>query len=271
MVAMNVWPTDAADGSVANEARWRKMARHWVPTGVCAGVGAQMLPSLAGANLTVKAGACWVDGHFCELPGDQVLTSTANGLAVVRFDPAANSAQLLYLDGVSAPSQSPTGVYELAIAKITGSVLADQRTLVGGAQKQWDMPWGVQGVAVSALNVGGQQPTIDVVNAVVPSLVANRRLQVTAYLNVTNGGAQNQMTGYITDVANATLLIAGWTVPASFSAIHVMNAYLVSAAGGPFTFKARLGGTAPWAISGSAIQSHSIAVVDIGPAGPPLT
>jgi hypothetical protein len=137
MVAMNVWPTDAADGSVATEARWRKMARQWVPSGVCAGVGAEMQPTLAGVNLTVKAGACWVDGHFCELPGDQVLTATANGLAVVRFDPAANSAQLLYLDGVAAPSQSPTGIYELPIAKITGSVLADQRAVVTSVQTPW--------------------------------------------------------------------------------------------------------------------------------------
>lgn len=131
MVAMNVWPTDAADGSVSSEARWRKMARYWVSTGVCAGQGADMLPTLAFPNLTVKAGACWVDGHYCELPGDQVLAVTANGLCVVRFDPAANTAQLLYLDGVSTPSQSPTGVYEIPIAKITGSTLADWRSLVG--------------------------------------------------------------------------------------------------------------------------------------------
>jgi hypothetical protein len=131
MVAMNVWPTDAADGSVANEARWRKMGRLWTPTGAAAAAaGSALLPTLAFPNLTVKAGGCWVDGHFCELPGDQVLAVTANGLAVVRFDPAANTAQLLYLDGVTVPAQSPTGTYEMPVAKISGSALIDVRAVV---------------------------------------------------------------------------------------------------------------------------------------------
>lgn len=129
MVAMNVWPTDAADGSVASEARWRKMGRQWANSGVCAGTGTDlpMKPTLSGTNLTVTAGACWVDGHYCELAGDQVLTVTANGLVVVRFDPAANTAELLYRDAATAPSQSPAGIWELEIAQIIGSVLQDRR------------------------------------------------------------------------------------------------------------------------------------------------
>jgi hypothetical protein len=127
MVAMNVWPTDAADGSVSSEARWRKMGRVWAPSAVIAGQGLELAPSLAGTNLTVRAGACWVDGHYCELTSDQVLTVTANGIAVVRFDPAANTAELVYRDGVSTPAQSPTGTYELLIAQITASALTDAR------------------------------------------------------------------------------------------------------------------------------------------------
>jgi hypothetical protein len=130
MVAMNVWPTDASDGSVSSEARWRKMARGWQPTGVNVGTGGELAPTLAFPNLTVKSGSAWVDGAYCELLGDQVLAVTANGLCVVRFDPAANTAQLLYLDGASTPSQSPTGIYEMAVAKITGSTLTDARNLL---------------------------------------------------------------------------------------------------------------------------------------------
>ncbi len=111
MVAMNVWPTDAGDGSVANEARWRKMARHWTASGVLAGVGSGMQPSLAFPNLTVKAGAAWVDGHYAELLGDQVLAVTANGIVVVRFDPAANTAELLYRDGITTPTQTTGGTW----------------------------------------------------------------------------------------------------------------------------------------------------------------
>ena len=130
MVAMGVWPTDGGDGSVASEARWRKMARLWSPSGVAAGVLQQMAPSLAGSNLTVAAGAAWIDGHFCELAALTVLPVTANGIAVIRFDPAANTADLVYHDAVTLPVQSPTGVFESVIATITASVLTDGRLLV---------------------------------------------------------------------------------------------------------------------------------------------
>ena len=128
MVAMNVWPTDAADGSVATEARWRKMARLWAPSGVAEGVGGNMAPSLVYPNLTIRSGAAWVDGAYCELTGDQVLAVTANGLVVVRFDPAANTAQLLYRDAISVPAQDPAGTWELPIAQIVGSALVDKRS-----------------------------------------------------------------------------------------------------------------------------------------------
>ena len=129
MVAMNVWPTDGADGSVATEARWRKMARHWAPTEVAPGVGNELYPTLAFPNLTIDHGAFWIDGHYAELLGSQVLAVTANGLVVVRFDPAANTAELLYRDGVSTPAQDPNGVYEMPVAQIAGSALVDVRPL----------------------------------------------------------------------------------------------------------------------------------------------
>ena len=134
MVAMNVWPTDGADGSVASEARWRKMGRVWAPSGVIGGAGGELAPSLAFPNLTVQSGAAWVDGHYTELAGSQVLTATANGLAVVRFDPAANTADLLWRDAVSVPAQSPTGTWELPIAKTVGSALSDQRLIFQAQQ-----------------------------------------------------------------------------------------------------------------------------------------
>lgn len=127
MPLLTVWPTDAADGSVANEARWRKMGRVWAPSGVVAGQGSEMLPTYASGSVTVRAGACWVDGHYCELASTQSVTVTATGIVVVRFDPAANTADLLYRDGVTTPSQSPTGTWELLIASMSGSVMTDRR------------------------------------------------------------------------------------------------------------------------------------------------
>ena len=160
MVAMNVWPTDAAEGSVATEARWRAMARYWQPSGVLVGQGGSLAPSLAYPNLTIQAGVAWVDGHYCELLGSQVLTVTANGLAVVRFDPAANTAELIYRDGATTPTQNPTGIFEIPIAVIAGSALTvDARALVdagGGlvfgstAARDLNLPTPPNGLSVQA-------------------------------------------------------------------------------------------------------------------------
>jgi hypothetical protein len=61
-----------------------------------------------------------------------VLTVTANGLTVVRFDPAANTADLIYRDGATTPNQSPTGIWETPIAQIVGSALRDVRPFTSG-------------------------------------------------------------------------------------------------------------------------------------------
>jgi hypothetical protein len=128
MVAMAVWPTDGADGSVANEARWRKMGRLFAANGVASGIANELAPTLAFPNLTIQAGAAWVDGHYTESASVQTLTATANGMAVVRFDPAANTAELLWRDGASSPSQNPNGVWELPLAKTVGSAITDLRS-----------------------------------------------------------------------------------------------------------------------------------------------
>jgi hypothetical protein len=138
MALLTVWPTDAGDGSVANEARWRKMARLWVPSGVCVAVGGEMAPTLAGLNMTVKSGACYIDGHYAELAADTILPVTANGIAVVRFDPVANTAELLWRSGTGlTPTQNQNGVWEQPIAAVVASAIADRRgALVGPRASQ---------------------------------------------------------------------------------------------------------------------------------------
>ena len=133
MVAMNVWPTDAADGAVTSEARWRKMGHLWAPSGAAAGVGGELKPSYLFPNLTVKSGAAWADGHYCELLADQVfggLTALSIGLVVVRFDPTANTAELLWLDGATVPTQNPAGIWEVPIARQNTGVMTDTRTMI---------------------------------------------------------------------------------------------------------------------------------------------
>jgi hypothetical protein len=262
MVAMNVWPTDAADGSVSSEARWRKMARYWTNTGVLAGQGGDMVPTLAFPNLTVKAGACWVDGHYCELPGDQVLAVTANGLAVVRFDPAANTAQLLYLDGVSAPNQSPTGTFELPIAQISGSALIDRR---GPYAKPWNLPWGFigQGLASADQNGFGAVYT-DITGLIVTFNAVTNRLYRASYQFVT---LQNTAIGYQAfqiSVDGAIAQLGTYTPkPTEFWTITGSNLFVVP--GGSRVVKLRgttSGGTMN--VSNTTAQGRLV-IEDLGP------
>ena len=129
MADLNVWPTDGAGGSVSSEARWRRMARLWVPSGVEETVygPTSLQPSLvAGPTINVAQGACWVDGHYAELTPGVGVPATANGLLVVRFTPADNRAELLYRDAVTVPTQTDA-TWELAIASMTAGAITDRR------------------------------------------------------------------------------------------------------------------------------------------------
>ena len=129
MAQMTGWPTDGADGSVSSEARWRAMARLWAPSGVVAGFGGDLAPTLGSGVINVAAGAAWVDGHYCELATPASEASTATGLLVVRFTPADNKFELVYRDGATTPTQTDA-TWELPIARMTGGVMADVRVLL---------------------------------------------------------------------------------------------------------------------------------------------
>lgn len=125
MPDLAVWPTDGADGSVSSEARWRKMARLWVPSGVAQ--PGDLTPTLAaGPTINVTTGACWLDGHYAEMTAPASVPATANGLLVVRFTPADNHAELLYRDGVSSPTQTDPQ-WELPISQMTAGAMSDRR------------------------------------------------------------------------------------------------------------------------------------------------
>jgi len=129
---LTVWPTDGADGSVSSEARWRKMARIWVPSGVdnsLLGLAGQLVPTLAaGPTINVTAGACWLDGHYAELATPASIPATANGLLVVRFTPADNHAELLYRDAATTCTQT-LATWELPIARMLAGAMQDLRWL----------------------------------------------------------------------------------------------------------------------------------------------
>jgi hypothetical protein len=135
---MNVWPTDAGAGVVANEARWRKMARLWAPSAVAGGIAGELKPAKIPAfpMVSIQAGACWADGHYCELEAAENLAVTPNGILVVRFDPSSDTAALVFRDNGTVPLQTTFGLWEVPIALMVSDVLTDLRGILpitGGA------------------------------------------------------------------------------------------------------------------------------------------
>ena len=129
MAELTGWPTDGAEGSVSSEARWRKMAKLWAPSGTVTGLA----PTLGSGVINVTAGSAWMDGHYAELTSPASETNSANGLLVVRFTPADNTFELVYRDGATTPTQTDA-VWELPIAQMTAGALIDLRdfTTAGG-------------------------------------------------------------------------------------------------------------------------------------------
>jgi hypothetical protein len=164
MPDLTVWPTDGADGSVSSEARWRKMARHWVPSGVVPAsvdtLTGQLAPTLvAGPAIQVANGGCWLDGHYAELPTQQTVPVTANGLLVVRFTPGDNRTELLYRDAASAPTQT-LATFELAIAKMTAGAMTDQRLFAKQGRDGFQRPGAVVHGITALPCTNGSQVTL---------------------------------------------------------------------------------------------------------------
>ena len=123
------WPTDAGDGSVSTEERWRKMAQLWAPSGVVDGYLDRLDPDLSGSTVTVGPGGAWIDGHYAEQLTSSSVAVTSNGLVVIRFTPADNVFELLYRDGATTPTQTDA-TWELPLAQMTGGAMTDLREFV---------------------------------------------------------------------------------------------------------------------------------------------
>jgi hypothetical protein len=126
------WPTDAGDGSVANEARWRKMARLFTPSGVVGGYLQEMVPTMGTGQINVAAGAVWIDGHYAELGTATSVAQSGDGMLVARFTSATNVFELVWRGGILYNQLTQTdAVFEIPIARVAAAAFTDYRSLVG--------------------------------------------------------------------------------------------------------------------------------------------
>jgi microcystin-dependent protein len=128
----NYFPFTSGPGAAATVARWRLMARNWVVggSGVLALYLNQCIPSLFGSTVTVGTGAVWADGFYGEIDSPKTLTISGNGMVVARMDPVAQVINVVFVANQTVPTQTPTGIYEVPIAQVTGTTLTDLRALL---------------------------------------------------------------------------------------------------------------------------------------------
>ena len=154
IIAITFHPFDSGAGAPVYEAQWRKMAEHWLSTGVLRGELNQLAVSATGAGMTVNVatGRAWVKGHFFESDAvearsidsadptnpriDRVVVRAtysqpgvpgAVALAVLKGTPAASPS-------APALTQNTTTMWEISLAQ----VLIDAGAVVVAANKVTD-------------------------------------------------------------------------------------------------------------------------------------
>jgi hypothetical protein len=140
-VAEEYFPFDSGPGADSTEARWRRMARTWAPSGVVGSSGDDAYAAtISGLALTIKRRAAtgvaeaWVDGHMHRLvTADWSATVPANTATnprvdriVLRLDSTANTVALARLQGTAAASpvapaltQVNDGIWEIPLWRFT--------------------------------------------------------------------------------------------------------------------------------------------------------
>ena len=130
-------PFDSGAGASVYEAQWRKMAQHWLATGVLGGELNQFEVTADGSGMTVdvETGRAWLKGHYVESDAIEALSIDAADPANPRIDRVIlratysqpgtpGSVALAVLKGVAAGSPSApaltqnTTLWEISLAQV---------------------------------------------------------------------------------------------------------------------------------------------------------
>lgn len=165
-------PFDSGAGANVTEDTWRKFARHFLASGVLAGVDNELecYGDSSGRQVKVKTGQAWVRGHWGEVTSEKTIPISANASGnpridrvVVRADFVANTVSIEVVEGTPAVSPSAPALtqsatrWEVSLAQvavangatsIAAGDVTDERTLVGNV--------GVNGFTMgAAIDMGG--------------------------------------------------------------------------------------------------------------------
>ena len=233
-------PFDSGAGASVYEAQWRKMAEHWLATGVLGGELNQFKVTADGTGMTVdvETGRAWLKGHYVESDAIEALSIDAADPANPRIDRVIlratysqpgtpGSVALAVLKGVPAGSPSAPALtqdatmWEISLAQ----VLIDAAAVVVAADKVTS-----ERVFVWA---GGDVAVLDRVTST--TTVYNTTDETTVYSEAisagllgANGGLQMRLGGSLFQDANPS---ATFTLRIKFGAttlisiVHTINDY----------------------------------------------
>jgi hypothetical protein len=139
------FPWDPGYGASANATRWRKMAQLWASDGVRPNYPTAtpncLTATIAGTQVTVNPGACYIHGYYAELVNAQTLTASGNGTVVAQADLVNEQCVLYFKAGAtdySGYEQDFTTAWEMPLWLVSGGVLYDLRVFINpGAGINW--------------------------------------------------------------------------------------------------------------------------------------
>jgi hypothetical protein len=158
-MTISYFPFDSGQGANVTEDNWRKMAQHWINTGVINEEmnSLEVFADSTGMQVKVKSGAAWIKGHYFESNAEEVLPIGSADInnpridrIIVRADFNQNFIEFAVLQGVAAISPiapaltQNTSRWEISLADIRVNAgvstiaqvnITDQRVYVTNALK----------------------------------------------------------------------------------------------------------------------------------------